>query len=98
MSVTVCRRVSVEDRCWQRAQTALSDGQVLSPIIMRDKQLLLTVGRVTSSLGTNPRLSKSIQMISATVCILQRRNYGVKPMAHTISNLKPVCGASRSQQ
>jgi hypothetical protein len=44
-----------------------------------------------------PSLSGSIQMISATVCILQRRNYGVKPMAHTMSNLRRACGASRSQ-
>ena len=46
-------------------------------------------------LGRTAHLSGSIQIISATVCILQRRNYGVKLVAHTISNLRRVCGAAR---
>ena len=44
-----------------------------------------------------PSLKQINSDVSAMVCILQRQNYGVKPMAHTISNLRPVCGASCSQ-
>jgi hypothetical protein len=65
--------------------------------IIREKGCYRVLSHVTTSFGRSARLSGSIQMISATVCILQRRNYGVKPMAHTISNLRRVCGAARSQ-